>query len=54
LDNAQFVMLKSILTDIIDESTDGLRFYNLGNKHSTKVVHVGVSKGIKVEDALIF
>jgi len=54
LDNAQFVMLKSILTDIIDESTDSLRFYNLGNKHSTKVVHVGVSKGIKVEDALIF
>ena len=30
LDNAQLIKLKAILTDIIDEQTDSLRFYNLG------------------------
>ena len=54
LDNTQLIKLKAILTDIIDEQTDSLRFYNLGNKHTTKVEHVGVSKGIKVEEPLIF
>ena len=54
LDNTQMIKLKAILTDIIDEQTDSLRFYNLGNKHTTKVDHVGVSKGIKVEEPLIF
>lgn len=54
LDNAQYVLLKSILTDIIDESVDSLRFYNLGVKHKTKIEQVGVSKGINVENPLIF
>lgn len=54
LDNAQCIMLKSILTDIIDESVDSLRFYYLGNNHKTKVEHIGVSKGINVEQPLIF
>lgn len=54
LDNAQFVMLKSILTDIIDQKVDSLRFYRLGNRHETKVEHVGVNRGINVEKALIF
>ena len=44
LDNAQ----------LIDEQTDSLRFYNLGNKHTTKVNHVGMNKGINVEEPLIF
>ena len=54
LDNAQLIKLKAILTDIIDEQTDSLRFYNLGNKHTTKVNHVGMNKGINVEEPLIF
>lgn len=54
LDNAQFVMLKSILTDIIDEKVDSLRFYHLGNRHETKVEHVGVNRGVNVEKTLIF
>ena len=54
LDNAQCILLKSILNDIIDENTDSLRFYYLGNKYRTKVEHIGVTKGIKVEDPLIF
>ena len=54
LDQAQSVMLKQSLSDIIDENTDSLRFYYLGNKYQTKVEHVGVERGIAVDQPLIF
>lgn len=54
IDTAQFLMLKSGLIEIIDEQTDSLRFYYLGNKHKTKIEHVGIERGIKVEEPLIF
>ena len=53
LDNAQCVTLKAILADIIDESVDSLRFYYLGTKYQTKVEHMGVDRGIAVDDTLI-
>lgn len=53
MDNAQCVALKAILSDIIDESVDSLRFYYLGNKYQTKVEHMGVDRGIAVDDTLI-
>lgn len=53
VDSAQCVMLKAILTDIIDEEVDSLRFYYLGNKYQTKVEHVGVDKGISADQTLI-
>lgn len=53
LDNAQCIMLKSLLTDIIDESVDSLRFYYLGNSYKTKVEHIGVAHGIAVDETLI-
>lgn len=53
VDNAQCVALKAMLTDIIDEKTDSLRFYYLGNKYQTKVDHVGVDRGIAADQALI-
>ena len=53
LDQAQSVMLKQSLSDIIDENTDSLRFYYLGNKYQTKVEHVGVERGIAVDQPLI-
>ena len=53
LDNAQCIVLKSILTDIIDKEVDSLRFYYLGNKYQTKVEHVGVERGIAVDQPLI-
>lgn len=49
LDNAQSVLLKSILTDIIDEEVDSLRFYYLGNNYKTKVEHIGVDRGLAVD-----
>ena len=53
LDQAQSVMLKQILSDIIDENVDSLRFYYWGNKYQTKVEHVGVERGIAVDQPLI-
>ena len=53
LDQAQCVLLKSALTDMIDETRDSLRFYYLGNKYQTKVEHVGVERGIAVDQPLI-
>ena len=54
LDPGQCLMLKSVLTDIIDESVDRLRFYYLGNQNKAKVEQIGVGKGIKVDGPLIF
>lgn len=53
LDQAQSVLLKAALSDIIDDSVDSLRFYYLGNKYQTKVEHVGVERGIAVDQPLI-
>ena len=53
LDQAQSVVLKQRLIDIIDENVDSLRFYYLGNKYQTKVEHVGVEHGIAVDQPLI-
>lgn len=53
LDKAQSVMLKQILSDIIDENVDSLRFYYLGNKYQTKVEHIGIERGIAVDQPLI-
>ena len=53
LDQAQCVTLKAILMDIIDEKVDSLLFYYLGNKYQTKVEHLGVDRGIAVDQPLI-
>lgn len=53
LDQAQSVVLKQSLIDIIDENVDSLRFYYLGNKYQTKVEHLGVERGIAVDQPLI-
>ena len=40
LDNAQCIALKAILTDIIEEEKDSLRFYYLGNNYQIGRAHV--------------
>ena len=52
VDQAQSVMLKSLLMDIIDDKVDSLRFYYLGNNYKTKVEHIGVERGIAVDQPL--
>lgn len=49
----QCVLLKSILTDLIDQEKDSLRFYYLGNNYKTKVEHIGIDHGIAADETLI-
>ena len=44
VDQAQSVTLKSLLTEIIDDKVDSLRFYYLGNNYKTKIEHIGVER----------
>lgn len=53
LDNAQCVLLKEMLREIIDEKTDSLRFYYLGNQYKTKIEKIGVERGQAVDEVLI-
>ena len=53
LDNAQCIALKAILTDIIEEEKDSLRFYYLGNNYQTKAEHIGIDRGIAADQPLI-
>ncbi len=53
LDNAQYVTLKHKLLAIIDEKTDSLRIYHLGNNYKNKIEHFGLERGNAVDDVLI-
>lgn len=53
LDNTQCVVLKEKLKEIIDEKTDSLRIYYLGNSYKTKVEKFGVERGQAVDETLI-
>ena len=53
LTQAQTVLLKSILAEIIDNTTDTIRLYYLGNKWSGKIDVLGVNNGIDVTSELI-
>ena len=53
LDHAQCVRLKAILSEIIDENVDSLRFYYLGNNYKTRVEHFGVERGTSADQTLI-
>ena len=54
LDPAQCRLLKQKLTEEIDEKTDSLRFYYLGDVKKAKVEHVDSKQTIKVDEPLIF
>lgn len=54
VDATQFASLKIELTEVIDESKDSLRFYQLGNNYKTKVTHIGAKESIDLEGPLIF
>ena len=38
---------------IINTEEDSLRFYNLGNNYTEKVIHVGIKPSIDLEGELI-
>jgi len=54
IDPAQWVHFKAALLDIYDETTDSLRFYQLGSKWRSKVEHHGAKPALDVfQDTLI-
>lgn len=53
VDASQFRMLQHKLEQLIDPSTDSLRFYNLGNQYKNRVVHIGAKETFDVTDVLI-
>ena len=53
LTNTLLVKVKHELIGIIDDKTDSLRFYNLGNAYKEKVEHVGAKASIDIEGPLI-
>ena len=53
VDEAQAVQLKAQLKELIDETTDSIRFYNLGNRYQNKTVHMGTKKGFDPNGTLI-
>lgn len=53
LNEAQYVLLKHQLCEIIDAEKDSLRFYNLGNKYQNKTEHFGVKASYEAEGVLL-
>ena len=53
VDASQCKLLQHKLVSLIDEKTDSLRFYYLGNNYKTKIEHFGVKETYDPEDVLI-
>ena len=53
VDYAQYIELKQKLLKIINEKTDSIRIYNLGNKYDTKIEHFGVKDSYDMNEAII-
>ena len=53
LDASQYKRFKESLRSLIDEKTDSLRFYNMGNRYDGKIECIGKKRGYKAEDVLI-
>lgn len=53
IDAAQLTQLKHRLTELIDVEKDSVRFYQLGDKWSGRVEHVGTKTGIDLTGPLV-
>lgn len=53
LDNAQLIVMRNKLKSVIDEESDSLRIYNLGNNYSNRIEHYGVKSSYDTEALLI-
>jgi len=53
IDPAQWVKLKNILENIIDDKTDSLRYYYLGANYKRRVEHIGAKPSYDVDEPLI-
>ncbi|MBE6993301.1 MAG: CRISPR-associated endonuclease Cas2 [Ruminococcaceae bacterium] len=53
LDPSQCKTLQHKLVSIMDESTDSLRFYYLGDRYQSKIEHFGAKKSYEPEGVLM-
>jgi CRISPR-associated protein Cas2 len=53
LTEAELLILKKQLLDVIDMEADSLRFYRLGDNYDKKVQHIGAKAAYKFDDAMI-
>lgn len=53
LTEAQFVLLKSRLSEIISQSDDSIIFYKLGNNWKRHVERIGMDNSVDVTETLI-
>ena len=53
LDSAQLAQLKHSLTELIDIEKDSLRFYQMGDKWSGRVDHVGAKASLGLTGPLV-
>lgn len=53
IDSSQLINFKSDILKIIDEKSDSVRFYRLGNKWETKIDILGIEKGFSQDQPLI-
>ncbi len=54
MDAAKVREVKHILEKLIDEETDSLRFYYLGEHYKNKVEHLGAKPSFDVTEPLLF
>ncbi len=54
LDASQLVTFRAEILDVIDETKDSVRIYNLGNDYKKKVEHYGIKVAPDQEGSLIF
>ena len=53
IDWSQYLKFQNELRNIINTEKDSIRFYNLGNKYSQKIIHIGTKPSIDFEGDLI-
>ena len=54
VDPVIYKTLQYELIKIMDEETDSIRFYNIGDHWKNRIEHFGAKKSIDLEDSLIF
>lgn len=53
LSAAQYTLFRHQLQTLIDPAVDSLRFYELGNNHQKKIIHIGAKEGYDPEGLLL-
>ncbi len=53
LSPSDYLILKHALAEIMNESQDSLRYYNLGAKYSSKIEHRGIQRHLPVDNVMM-